>query len=211
VGATVSIQSDERFRGRTLSDGRPVATLAASYDDASGVYLGAAGTGVATRGSGAQLLGFQEYIGYAHRLGTGPTLDVGVVNSNYTSYFSGKYSVDYAELYAGIITSHFSSHIRYSPDYFRKGVSSLYADIDGVAHPFTNWRLNGHFGVLRQLSGFRPPNAGPTRYDWRLGIARQIGAVDLQLSWTGAGPQSDYYDGGPHGRSAFVFGATYAF
>jgi hypothetical protein len=61
------------------------------------------------------------------------------------------------------------------------------------------------------LTGVRPPNVGPTRYDWRLGVARQFGALDLQLSWTGAGPQSDYYDGTPHGRSAFVVGATYAF
>ena len=46
LGATVSVFNDLQFRGYSLSDGRPVATLDFAYDDPSGFYAGASGTGV---------------------------------------------------------------------------------------------------------------------------------------------------------------------
>src|SRR5688572_11071213 len=41
IGASISVQSDARFRGRSLGRGRPTASLALSYDGPEGVYLGA--------------------------------------------------------------------------------------------------------------------------------------------------------------------------
>lgn len=138
-------------------------------------------------------------------------MDMGVVHSRYTKYFSGGRAADYTEAYVGLITDHFSSHIHYSPDYFRRGVSTIYADVEGVVGPASNWRLNAHFGVLTQTSGPRPPGAARSHYDWRLGIARQAGAFDMQLALTGGGPGHDYYDGRAHSRNALVFGVVYIF
>jgi uncharacterized protein (TIGR02001 family) len=211
LGGSLSFQTDDYFRGRSLSEGRPVATLSLSYDDASGFYAAGAATGVATRRDGVKLLGFQENLGFARKIGTGPTIDVGLTNANYSDYFSGGYHAEYREAYVGLITEHLSTHIHYSPHYFRGGISTLYADADGVLRPLPLWRLTGHVGVLTQLDGPRPTGEPRTRYDWRVGLGRRLGPLDLQLAWTQGGPERDYYDGEAHHRGTLVFAATYAF
>jgi uncharacterized protein (TIGR02001 family) len=211
VGASVSILSEDGLRGHAVSRGRPVATLDLSYDDAGGVYLGGSATGVATANQGAQLLGAKANIGYARRFTPNLIVDVGIVHSRYTEYFSGGRAAHYTEAYVGLITDHFSSHIHYSPDYFRSGLSTIYADVEGVVRPASQWRLNAHLGLLTQTKGPRPPGVSRTHYDWRLGIARQAGAFDLQLALTGGGPDPDYYNGRAHSRTALVFGIVYTF
>jgi len=206
IGASLSVLTDSRFRGHSLSEGRPVATLDLSYDDVTGLYLGGSATAVATTHSGVQLLRFEENIGYARRLGSGPVVDFGITHSNYTEYFSGGYAARYSEAYIGLITKHFSSHIHYSPNYFRHGLSTVYADADVVARPAEKWRLNAHFGLLTPMSRHQT-----TAYDWRLAVAKQMGAFDLQLAWTGGGPRPDYYAGRPRGHDAFVLGVSRIF
>ena len=208
---SISIQNDDRFRGRSLSEGRPVATLDLSYDMASGFYLGGDITAVATRHEGVRVLGFQENAGYAWKTGAGPVIDVGVANASYTEYYSGGTSADYTELYAGLITGPIASHIHFSPNYFRHGVSTLYLDADGAARIAPHWRLNGHVGVLVQTGGRLAPVSRRSHYDWRVGIAHQIGRVSLQASWSGGGPDRDYYASGTHSRDALVFGLICAF
>lgn len=206
LGASMSISSDGRFRGRSLSEGRPVATLDLSYDDAKGVYLAESLTGIATAHSGLRILGFQENIGYARRLTSGRVIDIGITHSHYTEYSGAGYDANYAEAYLGLITKQISSHIHYSPSYFGRGYATIYADIDGVVRPLPKWRLNGHFGLLKPVNGQRS-----TEYDWRLGVTRQIGAFDLQLAWTGSGPTPDPYDDRRHSRDAVVFAVTCIF
>lgn len=211
VGASVSVATDDIFRGHSLSEGRPIATASVSYDDPSGLYAGGSATGVDTAESGIQLLGVQGYAGYARRIGTGTTIDTGVTHVRYSRYFSGNASADYTEFYIGLITNHISSHVRYSPDYFRKGVSTIYGDVDGVIQSFTGWRLNGHAGVLVQADGPHEPGVARTRYDWRIGVSRQLGPLDLQLAWAGGGPGRDYYADRPRGHSTVVLGASIIF
>jgi uncharacterized protein (TIGR02001 family) len=211
LGASISILSQDRLRGYSVSRGRPVATLDLSYDDASGFYVGGSATGVATAHQGARLLGAKANFGYATEIEPGLVMDIGIVHSRYTEYFSGGRAADYTEAYFGLITNHFSSHIHYSPDYFRSGLSTIYADVEGVVRPVANWRLNSHLGVLTQIRGPRPPGVARTHYDWRLGVARQAGPFDLQLAVTGGGPGPDYYNGRPHRRNALVFAVVYIF
>src|SRR4051794_35583423 len=56
-GAVVSAYTDQRFRGYSLSDGRPVGILDLSYDAPNGIYAGASGSLVATRHEGLKGLG----------------------------------------------------------------------------------------------------------------------------------------------------------
>ncbi len=208
---SVSIQNDDRFRGRSLSEGRPVTTLDLSYDTTAGFYLGGAVTAVSTRHEGVHVLGFEENAGYAWKTKAGPVVDLGVANASYTEYYSGGYSADYTELYAGLITGPIASHIHFSPNYFRHGVSTVYLETDGVARIARRWRLNGHVGVLVQTGGPSMPMAPRSHYDWRVGIAHQLGRFSLQASWSGGGPDRDYYDNETHSRDALVFGLTCAF
>ncbi len=209
VGASVSVLNDDFFRGRSLSQGRPIFTADLSYDDLSGFYVGGSVTGTAARDAGTKLLGFGGYAGYAHRTGSGITLDAGITNTRYTRWYSGGKATDYTEFYAGIVTNHLSSHIRYSPDYLETGEASLYTDLDGVLRPADRWRLNGHIGLLVQASGPDLPHKPRTRFDWRIGVSREIGHLNLQLGWAGATPGKNYYADKPHNRSSLLIGATF--
>lgn len=211
VGVSVSALNDDLFRGRSLSQGRPILTADLSYDDLSGIYVGGSVTGVATRHSGAELLGFGGYAGYARRITPGITLDAGISNTRYTRWYSGGVATDYTEFYAGIITSHVSSHIRYSPDYLGTGEASIYADLDGVLRPADKWRLNGHMGLLMQVSGPDLPATPRDRFDWRISVSREIGRFALQVGWTGVTPGKDWYADKLHSGSSPLIGATYIF
>ena len=68
-------------------------------------------------------------------------------NESLSQYAGRRYPLNYTEVYAGIIGDHLSAHFHYSPNYFRPGVNSGYADIDGVLRPADKWRLFGHVGT----------------------------------------------------------------
>jgi uncharacterized protein (TIGR02001 family) len=209
VGTSISLTSDDWFRGRSLSNGRPVAGLDLSYDDSSGIYLGGTATGVATAHSGLRLLGSQQNIGYATRTKADPVLDVGIVNSIFTRYFSGRRAAHYTEAYFGVVTRHLSSHVYYSPRYLQRGISTLYGELDGVIEISPTWRLNGHFGVLRQLGDTPPPPR--SHYDWRAGITTQFRNFEFQLAVVGGGSSPNFYARQSQNSSAVVVGISRIF
>jgi uncharacterized protein (TIGR02001 family) len=210
ISGTVSVTSDERWRGRSLSAGHPAATAGISYDDASGFYLDAAATG-ALSGDSVSLIGIAADAGYAWRLPSGTALDIGVHRRQLTRYSSSGRSTGYTELYAGVSGRSLSARIHYSPDYFRRKANVLYASLDGVLRPATNWRLLAHAGAASYLDGRPVPQVRPVQYDYSLGVARQQGAVELRLLWATGGPDRDYFSGRPRSKSALVLSASLGF
>jgi uncharacterized protein (TIGR02001 family) len=210
VSASISVNSEDRFRGQSVSNGHPVVVANLSYDDASGVYVGAAGS-VALTPSSLELVNVQANLGYVWQLKSGPTLDFGVVRSDYTEYSGGGYAAHYTEVYAGLLTRHLALHMHLSPDYLVPDRVTLYGDIDAATEIAPNLQLNGHAGLLTRLSGPSFHDSHDVQYDWRVGLARQAGPVDMHLSLTGGGPGHDYYEGHSHDRTALVFGLTCAF
>jgi uncharacterized protein (TIGR02001 family) len=208
---TAAIASDDRFRGRSISEGRPVASLDVSYDAPVGAYLGLTGTVVDARHDGLQPLALQAYAGYARELPAGPTLDLGVTHANYASYYGGGRSTQYTELYAGLITRRLATHLYYSPDYFGQGYSTLYDEVETTLQPARRWRLSLHAGVLAALSGSPPDHKRPTQFDWRIGLATTVRSFQAELSWSGAGPDRDYYGGEPRSRSGVALRLSRAF
>jgi uncharacterized protein (TIGR02001 family) len=210
-GAVVAVASDEIYRGRSLSQGQPVASLDLSLDAASGFYGGASVTGVATRVDGTQLLGARQYAGYARRIAPDVTMDVGLTNAHYTDYYSGENAVDYAEAYVGLAGRNLSARIAYAPDYFEQGIGSLYGEANGAWRLDDAWRVSLHGGLLVLVGSALPPFAARTQFDWRVGIAWRVIGFDVQLAWSGAGPHADYYAGGYQGQSTLVLGVSHAF
>src|SRR3954452_6264855 len=101
-GAVASLFSDDRYRGVSVSDGRPVGTLDVSYDASSGLYVNLSGSIVATRDEGLKPLSAVFNAGYAKRLRWGLTPDFGLTHSRY-SHYSGLFSgYDLTEAYAGL-------------------------------------------------------------------------------------------------------------
>ncbi len=201
VGGSMTLTSDERFRGRSVSRGEPAVTVDATYDHPSGVYAGAAATSAIVEG-GPRIVNVQVDIGFVHRIDAGTSFDLGVVRSNYGEYSSSERATHYTEFYAGVLVRQVAVYLRYSPDYFQPGVQTLYAEIDGVVEPAPDWHLTAHLGTLTRVAGPAPPGAARTGYDWRVGAGRRVGALELQLALSGGGPMPERYDGALHDRTA---------
>lgn len=208
VGATASIFSEARLRGYSLSAGHPVGQLDLSYDDPGGFYGSLSGSLVVSSEYGLRPLGLQENVGYAKRLGTGPTMDVGVINANYSRYTGYERSTGYTEVYAGLVGKIFSSHIYVSPNYFHSGTWVAYAEVDAGIRPARKLRLTAHVGTLVPLES---SYASRVQYDWQIGATREVGPLSFHLALSAGGPGRDFYEGSWHHRRALVVGATCVF
>ena len=207
VSATVA--SNYQYRGVTLSDGKPALSLNIAYDRGGG-YVGASLIGAETEFAGVQGLGHVEYLGYARRLKSGSTWDVGVTNTYLTNYYYHKYKYDFFEIYAGLRGKHLNYYLYYSPNYYSDGVRTLYAQVTGTVHLARPWRLFGRAGALTSLGGggygvFRE------QYDVGVGLAADLKAAEVELTVTTRGPDVVYLADHPQSRHAIVFSATHFF
>lgn len=209
TGATISVFNDLRFRGISLSEGRPVGILDLAYDNPSGLYADAAASGVLSSGNEPAPLGLQLSGGYAKRLKSGTTIDLGASYSTYSRYSTGQRGRSYAEIYAGVARGAFSSRVFLSPHYSVKGRWTAYGEVNGDFSLATDWTLNTHVGTLIPL---RTPAGQSYRedFDWRVGVSRALGRLSLHAAWSDGGPSQDHYGGRSHGRSALVLGASWA-
>jgi uncharacterized protein (TIGR02001 family) len=208
ISAAATIVSDDRFRGYSLSDGRPAAILDLGYDDSSGVYGTLSGSLVASRYEGVQPLGLLLNAGYAKRLKTGLTVDTGVTHSRYSRYSNRASETSYTEVYAGISGKFVTGRVYVSPDYLEHG--SIYGELNGNIPLGRNLNLDGHAGLLIPLRQSTYDEGYGRDIDWRIGIRRQFGAVSLQAAWTAVRPAHDFYRYRYHHRDALVLSLTYA-
>jgi uncharacterized protein (TIGR02001 family) len=209
ASAAVSIFSDDRFRGYTLSDGRPLGIIDLYYDDPSGFYGTLSGKLVASEREGLKPLGLILNAGYAKRLSSGLTIDAGVTHSSYSEYSDRAPARSYTEAYAGLSAKFLTARIYASPDYLKGG--TVYGEVIATAEIAPKLSLSGHAGLLVPLEDSRNGYRYRREFDWRIGIARQFGPVALQAAWTGVQPGQNFYRYGYHSREAFVVGLTCGF
>lgn len=210
VGATLTLASQERFRGYSVSDGYPAATLSLSYDDASGPFVEGSAMVAGNFSEGAERARFEANAGYALRLKNGPTLDAGIVHAEYMGYPIYGHEAVFTELYAGVIAGRVQSHVHYSPNYFQRGVSTFYADVDGSTPLSPQIRLTGHFGMLFQIDG-RHEQAGRTTQDWRIGLSTDVKRLSFELALASGSDKRSFYGVVKNGGAALLFSVTAAF
>ncbi len=206
----LSVTNDERWRGRSLSDGLPAATLSLGYDHRSGAYADASAT-VAALPHGVDLVAAGVDAGYAWRLSGGRVLDLGVTRREFRNTSAMASGTGYTELYAGIGGRSLSARLLYSPDYLQRGATTFYATLDGVVRPAPGWRLLAHAGAMRFVGTLPRYVMDRAQFDYSLGVARRIGRIDAQLAWTGGGPGTDVYRGRARSRQAVTLAASLAF
>ena len=226
VAASATLTSAYDYRGVTLTDGQPALGISVSYDQTSGAYLGASLFGHNPTHAGLQPLGELAYIGYAHRIETGPGLDLGVSEFRYKTYYTalsgnkltpnrpyffGNYVTDSTQSYIGLLGKNVSFYLNYSPNYFNDGIAALYSDLSGAIHPAPRWRLFAHAGILTPLSGRPEPGARREEYDLRAGIAAELKHAEVQLAWTTRRPNSDQLGAYRQGRDALTLSASWFF
>ena len=206
---TLSVLSDYRLRGYTFSQGRPIATLSVNYDHPSGLYAGVSATGVLAHSGKPRFLALQESVGFAKRLKSGLTFDAGVTNADFSHYAFELHTEGYTDFYIGLLGKNISSHVFFSPNYINSGVTSLYAEVNGVLIPTDRWRVNWHVGAQELSSGrfYR----SRTQFDWRLSLTREFGTTQAQIAVSRGGRGLRYPYVSTYGRTAVVVAITQAF
>lgn len=209
LAASIGVESDYRFRGISLTDRRPAATVQIAYDDPSGIYANVSGIGALGR-DGPRFVGVLGNVGYARRIGPKLYVDGGIVRSEYEAPYRRRRSRHYTEAYVGLGYDRFIARLSYSPDYFHPDAETLYGEVEAAIQPAPEWRLNAHVGTLVYL---RSPYylRHTTYYDWRVGASRQLGNVEVHAALSGGGPGKDYYGGYPRSRTALTAGASWSF
>lgn len=210
VGATVTLASQDRFRGYSVSDGYPAATFALSYDDAAGPYVEGSVMLAGNPSDGLERSRFEANAGYALRLAHGPTLDAGVVHAEYTGYRIYGTQAVFTEFYAGVITGPIQAHVHYAPTYFQRGVSTFYTDIDGTTQIAPRLRLSAHVGALFQLEGHHEA-AGTHTQDWRIGASTDIRKLTFELALASGSDKRSFYGVVKGGGTALLFSVSKAF
>jgi uncharacterized protein (TIGR02001 family) len=206
-GGGIAIESDNRFRGVSLNDGRPDLRLSLSYDHDSGVFAGAAATQVEfMRGRNAlQLLG---YAGYVARVSAGLGAELGVTSST----FSGNTRYDYSEVFAGVSNERWSMRAYYAPRYFGFDQATVYVELGANTVLTPRLRAFGHAGALMTLGGVPGEDGRRIRNDLRVGLGfSAAAAVDVQLAWVTATRGGPYVVEYGNRRSAFVLSAQFSF
>ncbi|WP_341677490.1 TorF family putative porin [Niveibacterium sp. SC-1] len=185
---SIAVDSDYRFRGVSLSNDSPSLHLALSVDHISGWYGGAAlsSTKLDADGQGPQWL---AYLGHTQPLSDGLAWEVGGT----ASHFGTNAHYDYAELYAGLATPRWSLRAYWSPDYFGRDWSSLYAECNANLPLRDTLRAFAHAGVLMALTAGETGKP-PARADFSLGLSLTVEALQWQLAWVGSSRAGPYYD-----------------
>ncbi len=180
VSGTVSLVSNYRFRGITLSADEPAAQLGLAYDDAKGWYAGGFASTVEFPQSSEGQLQAVPFVGYAWRSADGPSWEIGADYSTFTT--AGH---DYLEVYLGVAFENVSARLYYSKRYFGQDSGALYGEVNAAAPLLERVRLLAHLGVLR--NDRVNPYSGQREHlvDGRLGIGIDLAPYSIQLSWVG--------------------------
>ncbi len=207
VSGTVSLVSDYRFRGLSLSSGRAEPQLSLAYDSPGGWYAGLFGSNVKLRDDRDQQV--IVYAGYSRKWLSGLSTEFGVTASSFlkTSYYN------YAEAFVGVNFDELSSRLYVSPNYFGQSIPSAYWELNASHQIAARTHLLAHIGYLRSFSGSDEPTFVPlSRVDALLGMATSWGDWGFQLAWTGtARSRARYPSFGSHNSNALVFSAAYSF
>ena len=204
----MSLVSDYRFRGVSLSDGHPELQLNLGYDSPAGWYVGGFASGVRWRDGGSKTQ-VVAYGGYSRRMPSGLNWEAGAVKSAYLQAAQ----LNYAETFVGLSYDNIGGRLYFSPNYLGQDFSTAYAELNGT-YQVRDWlHVLGHVGFLRPLS--RPDGymaEMPSRYDVRIGASANLADWTFQLAWvaTAKSPSNDprYGDRVP---SKIVLSTSYSF
>jgi hypothetical protein len=114
-------------------------------------------------------------------------------------------SYDYTEVYAGLLGQQLQGRLYFSPDYFGRGVRSVYAELDMQWALGRGWRAQAHVGGLAVDEDTGAAYGHPQRQaraDVRAGVSHPLGDAEVQLYWSAAqhgGPYPTSYGGNASG------------
>jgi uncharacterized protein (TIGR02001 family) len=211
VSGNVTLLSDYRFRGESLTEGRPALQAGINYDHPSGVFLGSLVSNVRIApeldGASAQLYG-----GYSRPIEENATWDVGVVTYVFSHPSTGP-SYDYTEAFVGASSKTLSSRLYYTNSYFGGG-KAIYLEVNATRPIVDRISLVGHLGYVDLSQPREPPLNGQRRglVDFLVGLNVDVSGFTLGLSVVGTNAQQHGCPAGSERCSTTaVFALSYSF
>ena len=179
----LSVLSDYRFRGISLSDRQPALQGWLAYDHPSGLYAGALLSTVRLYAASDEVAA-DVYAGYAHALSSRASVDASVARYVYpTSRLLGDY--DFNEVSVGAAVDRLRTRLYFSNDYLGRGNDSVYAEVEAALVLTTKLSLVGRVGELWR--GGDAPNrpTGPPRFqtDGKVGLVWGVAGFALEASF----------------------------
>jgi len=189
LSGTVSVVSDYRYRGISLSDNEPAVQVGVNYDDATGWYAGAFASTVKSAAYDTRGVHVISFAGYAWRMASGWSLDAGADYSVVAA--SPRY--DYPEVYAGFAYQNISGRVHYAPRYFGQNAAALYGELNLAQPLLENVRLLAHVGVLNTEANKYYGNPSGVLFDGAVGLGIDWQGFSMQVNWVGVNHSSGAY------------------
>jgi uncharacterized protein (TIGR02001 family) len=203
---SLKVESDFIFRGVSLSDSKPDASLSVDYDGTAGEYAGSSARTVEFD-PGQRQAALLAYIGYVRRAESGLAWEVGVS----AAAFGTDSQYDYGEVFIGVIARSWTARVYLSPSYFGSGVPSAYVELNGAIPLTSVWSLSAHVGALAPIGSTSPEASRRARFDARLGVNAAIGRWELQLARAGATRDGFHATAYTDRRITWLLSAAYGF
>lgn len=181
--AGVTVATNQIFRGQSVSEDRPAASLALSFDHSSGAFAGAS-LSVGVGGDGPVLDANTQYVGYALRRGE-TSFELGAVRRAYRDLSDRDYARSYVEGFAGVTRGRTSARLFVSPNYYvRDDRLTFYGEVNTTLANVEDWSLNGHAGV--SLVPGHGVGSGLRAYqDWKVDASRAVGKFFIAVGVAG--------------------------
>lgn len=190
ISGTVSLVTNYRFRGVSLSENKPAAQLGIAYDDALGWYAGAFASTVDFATPVGHQLQAIPFVGYAWRSATGVSWEFG---GDYSAFTGNASDYNYPEAYFGVAADNVGARLYYAPRYFGLNSAAVYGEVNASQPLLDRVRLLAHVGVLWNTNA-NPYYGQPEHlFDGRVGVGVDLEQFNVQLSWIGISSASAAY------------------
>ena len=190
VTGNVALLSDYRFRGESLTEGRPALQASVNYDHSSGLFAGGLVSNVRIDPDVIGL-GAQVYGGYSHPISEHAALEAGVVTYVFPQPSSGP-TYNYTEAFIGGSLDKVTSRLYYTNSYFGGGAGT-YLELNASRALTDHISVVGHLGYL-YLSEPREPGTSMQRHgtvDFLAGVTAEVQGFTFGLSIVGTNAPQD--------------------
>ncbi len=206
VSGTVTLTSDYRFRGISLSAEKPAVEFSLDYDQANGGYAGTLISTLQVSDPAQRSIGVLAYGGYAKRYGTF-NLEGG---ASYAT-FPGNHEYDYPEIYGGVTSQRSSARLYFARRYFGQASNTQYLEFNTTRPIQRPWAVVCHVGLLHTHDALSNRDHA-YHYDFRVGLSLAMDNTSAQLAWVTAQRISSQYPvTGAQQRHAVILSITHAF
>ena len=209
LSGSLSVVSDYRYRGVSLSDNDPAAQGSINYDDARGFYAGAFVSTARFAFQSSSELQAIGFFGYAWRLPSGVSGDVG---ADYV-LFTRTHDYAYPEVYLGFASGIWSGRLYFAPRYYVRDGNAIYGEVNAAQPLSDRLRVIVHGGVLWSKSDNPYDGSGErATFDARVGLGIDLDRFSVELSWVGlSNTRSAYPFTGNGRRNGPVVAVTLSF